>query len=169
MTHPWTQVLNEFQGRYLLRDPPSSDYPHEDIQLEAATGLRLLGPAPALDVKLGIPPAFTNDPASRNRYLWVIDQRGIPYIIDDRLAVIGSNPPKHTNLTGGGAAYLGGEMWFTSEEALFVSGGSGRYPPTDSRQLEEAVQVFESLGYEVRSFGWDHGGGVARRSWEGPA
>ena len=80
-----------------------------------------------------------------------------------------SKMPKHTNLTGGGGAYLGGQMWFASEEALYVSGGSGRYPPTDRRQLEEAVQVIESFGYEVISFGWNPETGMARRFWEGAA
>ncbi len=43
--------------------------------------------------------------------------------------------PKHTNLTGGGRAYLGGELWFTNNSEVYVSGGSGRYPPSDERQL----------------------------------
>ena len=168
MKHPSTQVLNDFRCRYPLRPPPRSKYPHEDIQLETADGLRLLGPAPALEVEIGIPPVSRDDEKSKNPYLWVIDQRGVPYIVEEGLAVIGSKMPKHTNLTGGGGAYLGGQMWFASEEALYVSGGSGRYPPTDRRQLEEAVQVIESFGYEVRSFGWDHELRVAIRYWEGP-
>ena len=63
--------------------------------------------------------------------------------------------PKHTNLTGGGPAYAGGELWFETEESLFVSGGSGRYEPIDAEQLEEAVSVFGAYGYTVTSLGWD--------------
>ena len=69
---------------------------------------------------------------------------------------IGDILPKHSNLTGSGEAYLGGELWFTSASSLYVSGGSGRYPPLNAAQLEEAVEVFESFGYEVTSLGWDH-------------
>ena len=36
---------------------------------------------------------------------------------------------------------------------LCVSGGSGRYPPTDSIQLDCAVQVFRNFGYDVTSLG----------------
>lgn len=64
--------------------------------------------------------------------------------------------PKHTNLTGGGQAYLGGELWFTSATSIYLSGGSGRYPPLDATQLEEATEVFRSFGYEALSLGWDY-------------
>ena len=73
---------------------------------------------------------------------------------------------KHTNLTGGGEAYLGGELWFTSETSLYLSGGSGRYPPRDATQLEEATEVFRSFGYEVISLGWDHEARRALRDLE---
>ena len=167
MSHPSIQVLNEFRCRYPVRSHPGSDDAHEDIRLGAEHGVRLLSPAPAVDVKMGSPPAFTGDPNARNRYLWVIDQSGIPYIIEEPSPVIENNLPKHTNLTGGGDAYLGGEMWFASEEALLVSGGSGRYPPLNAVQLEEAVGVFEAFGYEVTSLGWDNEAGMAIRDWEG--
>ena len=102
-----------------------------------------------------------------NRHLWVIDERGIPYVLEERLAAIGSNLPKHTNLTGGGPAYLGGEVWFAAPKVLYVSGGSGRYPPLDRDQLDDAVAVFASFGYEVNSLGWTPGTGMAKRHWEG--
>ena len=72
-------------------------------------------------------------------------------IINDRL---NSNLPKHTNLTGGVPAYVGGELWFRTEEALFVSGGSRRYTP-NLCQLIDAVDVFRAFGYNVKSLGWD--------------
>ena len=170
MNCPSTQELDDFRRRYPIRPPTrSSDHPHEDIQLEAEHGFRLLAPAPALDVLIGTPPRSRFDSESGNRYLWVVDQRGIPYIIEERLLVIGSEVPKHTNLTGGGRAYLGGEIWFASEDVLYLSGGSGRYPPSNSRQLEAAAQVFESFGYEARSLGWNPLTGMARRFWEDPA
>lgn len=57
-------------------------------------------------------------------------------------------------------------MWFASRVALYISGGSGRYPPRDPTQLEEAIQVFESFGYEVTSLGWNDATGKARRLLE---
>ena len=103
---------------------------------------------------------------SSSRYLWVIDTRGIPYILESAIPTI-SSEPKHTNLTGGDEAYLGGELWFASSTELFISGGSGRYPPVDATQLEEAAQVFRSFGYGATSLGWDCQRDEARRTFVG--
>ena len=97
-----------------------------------------------------------------NRYLWVIDRRGIPYILEQPLPETDGIDPKHTNLTGGENAYLGGELWFSDAQRLFLSGGSGRYPPVDANQLNDAVKVFESYRYGVTSLGWDF---KNRRAW----
>ena len=91
---------------------------------------------------------------------------GIPYVIEMHIAAIGGTLPKHTNLTGGGEAYLGGELWFASASSLYLSGGSGRYPPIDPAQLEEATAVFESFVYEVTSLGWDYVMDEAKRNLE---
>ena len=162
-----TEALEHFRGRQALRSPQiEADRPdHEIIQIEAEFGLRLLGTAPAHDVLFGYPPTSRTE-TGPNRYLWVIDERGIPYILEERLPAIRSNLPKHTNLTGGGLAYLGGEMWFASPTALYVSGGSGRYPLVNRKQLEDAVQVLQSFGYDVESLGWDDENGWAKRDRE---
>ena len=90
--------------------------------LDHSSGLRLLGHAPAQDVDFGAPPASRKE-EGRNRYLWVIDDQGIPYIKEIPLELLISEKPKHTNLTGGRPAYAGGELWFRTQEALFMSGG----------------------------------------------
>ena len=167
MTELFCRVLADFLSRY----PPrlacrKSGHWHEDFQLERAHGLRLLCPAPASDVQIGKPPTSRIDSNSSNRYIWVIDGQGIPYILEEPTVVIKSSLPKHTNLTGGGHACMGGEMWFACESSLYISGGSGRYPPMDSHQMSSAAKVFESLAYNVISLGWDQAAGTARRYWE---
>ena len=164
-----TEALEHFRGRQALRSPQiEADRPdHEIIQIEAEFGLRLLGTAPAHNVLFGYPPTSRTE-TGPNRYLWVIDERGIPYILEEPLAEISSNLPKHTNLTGGGRAYLGGEMWFASSMKMCVSGGSGRYPPVDRQQLEDAVQVLRSFGYDVDSLGWDDEYGARRNREDSP-
>ena len=62
---------------------------------------------------------------------------------------------------------MGGELWFADEESLFLSGGSGRYPPSDETHLNDAVGVFKSYGYRVTSLGWDDERGEARRDYDG--
>ena len=55
MSHTSIQVLNEFRCRYPVRSHPGSNDAREDIRLGPEHGVRLLSPAPALDVKMGIP------------------------------------------------------------------------------------------------------------------
>ena len=105
MTPSTSQALEAFLHRYPPRGPSRpSDDPHEDHRLAPKDGLRILGPAPATDILTGAPPTSRSD--SRCRYLWVIDKRGIPHIIEESLDVLNTMPPKHTNLTGGGKACM---------------------------------------------------------------
>ena len=127
--------------------------PHEGLQLGCEHGLRFLAPAPASGVQFGQPPRSREDSGS-NRYLWLIDDEGIPYLIEAPLDVLGGNLPKHSNLTGARDAYIAGELWFDTERSVFVSGGSGRYGPTCEEQLFDAAEVFGSLSYQVACLGW---------------
>ena len=145
--------LELFRDSYVEQMPPCDCQPNTLVELSENDGVVLLQQAPALNVVLGSPRLSDEEPGE-NRYLWVIDRRGIPYIIERPLSIVAGDP-KHTNLTGGRAAYMGGELWFSSNFDIFVSGGSGRYPPNCSRQLEDAVKVFESYQYRVTSLGWD--------------
>ena len=114
----------------------------------------------------GSPPRSQGDPGC-HRYLWVISDSGIPYIKEASVYGLNSQLPKHTNLTGGQPAYIGGELWFAGQDRLFVSGGSGRYPPINEGQLEEAVRVFEAYRYAVISLGWDEDTRKAKRTYGG--
>ena len=152
--------LDHFRSRYAPPERPKIDpLPHEKTRI--VSHLRILGPAPADDVSTGTPPRGRGQPTGR--YLWVIDDYGIPYIIESPLGELGNRPPKHTNLTGGGRAYVGGELWFSNSQSIYVSGGSGRYPPRNETQLVDAVAVFAAYNYAVTSLGWDYETGRAER------
>ena len=159
-----TPALDEFRGYYQPREPTKIDHPHESREIESKDGLAFLRRAPASGVKFGNPQKL-EDPA-RNTYLWVIDYRGIPYIIESPMDILDFNLPKHTNLTGGKSAYLGGELWFSDANSIYVSGGSGRFHPSDERQLDAAIGVFSSFEYTVKSLGWNRETGYARRVLE---
>ena len=161
MSHS-NRELGSFRERHHLQHPRFCGNDMERKQLDKKEGLRLLESAPATDILTGRPPLSQNE-SGCCRYLWVIDAKGIPYIIESPIKAMGYQMPKHSNLTGGREAYLGGEMWFASQESLYISGGSGRYPPSDEQQLREAAEVFESFDYAVESLGWDKDTGYARR------
>ena len=146
-------MISSFRTRYAPPRPPEICVePVQAIPLTNA-GLRLLGQAPAVNVQMGSPPRHKGD--GTNGYLWVIDDNGISYIQEIELSILQGNLTKHTNLTAGGCAYIGGELWFSNHNSIYVSGASGRYPPRDAGQLEAAVEVFRSFGYCVKSLGWD--------------
>ena len=149
-------ALVQFRRQYDVREPlmPVPAQTHESLPLDHESGLRLLGYAPAQGVDCGAPPRSRRE-TGWHRYLWVINDKGIPFIREVPIMHLDSELPKHTNLTGGCPAYAGGELWFRTEEALFLSGGSGRYEPIHSGQLDDAVDVFEAYGYTVTSLGWD--------------
>ena len=131
-------------------------------------GLRFLQEAPVSDVEFGSPPKHSDD-QSRNTYLWVIDDRGVPYLIEVSMNTLGDDLPKHTNLTGGKPAYIGGQLWFTDPNGMYVSGGSGRFPPIDKQQLAAAIDVFSSFKYTVTSLGWNSETGWAWRHLQEPS
>ena len=155
-------ALDKFRSRYSARPPEWPPIHPEGFGLTEADGVRMLGRAPARGVAFGKPPSSWNG-ACDNRYLWIIDGNGVPYVLESPVQALGGKEPKHTNLTGGGPAYLGGELWFESDAKIYVSGGSGRYPPASEAQLDDAVCIFSQFGYNAASLGWDDGTGAAKR------
>lgn len=154
------QALADFRSCYPLR-PPCYPQGRIDSECRQIAGFRLLKEAPVTNFQQGHPPLARKERGT-NTYIWVIDSKGVPYIIEADLQQLEWQLPKHTNLTGDGEAYVGGELWFRNGSFLYVSGGSGRYPPLSERQLEDAVGVFEAFSYEVRSLGWHEQSGPLR-------
>ena len=124
-----TQELTTFHQRNPLRKP---QYPEPlgriDSQCVQLAGFAFLVCAPASGVQFGNPPLVKYE-RGPNTYIWVIDERGVPYVIDKPSTELAGKRPKHTNLTGDRKAYVGGELWFFDSTTLLISGGSGRYPP----------------------------------------
>ncbi|MCE0908265.1 MULTISPECIES: hypothetical protein [Pseudomonas] len=70
---------------------------------------------------------------------------------------------KHTNLTGGEAAYIGGELIWLGEQEIIINGCSGRYKPQSALEIESAGEAFTYAGYRVWSTGYDEGTGYCFR------
>ncbi len=158
-----TLSLDDFRARYSLRPPQKEALVRETKRLGE---VRFLEGAPATDVSFGAPPRTAGK--GFNTYLWVIDQRGVPYILEEELPELCGEKPKHTNLTEGRSAYMGGELWFQTHSSLWLSGKSGRYGPQTSVELDDSVAVFRWFGYTVRSLGWDDAAGWSKAILEEP-
>ena len=138
--------------------PRKNGPPYDESELvgvDQSDGMRHLNTAPVEGAFQVGKPRRSNSDDAIDCYLWVIDERGIPSISEAPLKRIGPGRLHHTNLTGGGDASVGGELWFETADALYVDGSSGRYPPSSPAHLAHAVRLFEAAGFTVNSLGWD--------------
>ena len=166
------EALREFLERYPSRTyrprPEGGDYPPAELEPVTVTdGLRYLNEVPEEEVPKGLP-RRSKDEDGENCHLWVIDERGRPCISQTPLERLGDGKLHHTNLTGGGKASVGGEVWFGDQPLIYLSGSSGRYPPEEPAHLEDAEDLFRAVGFEVRSPGWDRETDTPRRVWREP-
>ncbi len=145
-------TLGEFLEQYPPRQPSKPpENADEHRLLTEVDGVRRLPSTP--QVTGARPPTRKGDP---DAHLWVFEESGAPYILEMARVEppLQSGRVKHTNLTGGGAASCGGEIWFETPTRVFMHGSSGRYPPSRA-QFEDAVRVMKGFGFDVVSFGWD--------------
>lgn len=154
-------TLEEFMLQYPPKPPKKAHANADEIRLLGASdGVILVGFTPLETARRSHPNSKGADLA---RHLWVFfPTQSAPTIpsIGERTLVtppLESGKVKHSNLTGGGKASCGGELWVDPTDArkLYVNGASGRYGPDSERELTDAVSVFSGLGFETVSFGWD--------------
>lgn len=163
----------ESLGDFLERYPPrpyrrrgAANYPAAELEaVTDAEGLLYLNEVPA-QMPQGSPRRSHEDDG-QNCHIWVIDERGRPCISQAPLPRLGPEKLHHTNLTGGGEASIGGEIWFGSLPFVYLSGSSGRYPPTGRDHLECAERLFRAVGFDVHSLGWDSETDQPLRVWLG--
>jgi len=165
-------TLHEFLERYPPRPyqlrPGIGAYPPAQLApVTEGDGLFLLNDIPTADVPLGRPRRSDSD-RGEHCHLWVIDGRGRPCIAEKPLPRLGDDWLHHTNLTGGGQASVGGEIWFDEPSRIYLSGSSGRYPPRDRAHLEAAEDLFRAVGFNVVTLGWDSETDRPMRVWRLP-
>ena len=156
--------LEQYLSDYPPAAPQRSAQNTDEIRkLLEADGVRQLGRPPVVTSEKREPDK-SGDPGC---HLWVFESYRIPYILERAIVAtsLASGVVKHTNLTGGGPAACGGELWAapSDDRLLYINGCSGRYGPKTAQQLRGAEEVFEQLGYRVRSFGWDEDAGKPAR------
>lgn len=94
---------------------------------------------------------FANIP-ERKMYLWVLKDNQIRMIREATPLQCGRGHASHPNLTGGGEAIIGGELWFlkkdNGEVEVHMNLDSGRYTVRDvPTQFPEVMKLFECVGY----------------------
>lgn len=151
------ETLCDFLERYPprpYRRRGAADYPAAELAtVTDADGLLYLNEVP-VQMPQGSPRRSHTDDG-QNCHIWVIDERGRPCISQTPLPRLGPKKLHHTNLTGGGKASIGGEIWFGRLPFVYLSGSSGRYPPTGQDHLEGAERLFRAVGFDVHTLGWD--------------
>jgi hypothetical protein len=93
------------------------------------------------------PDTIELDPET-GRYLWVITEIGMHIILEDTPNP--ASPRKkvcHSNITGGNPALQGGELWFGTDECVYINYRSGRYGAVTDEQEKYVVEYFKYVGY----------------------
>ena len=98
-----------------------------------------------------------SDSDLKERHLWVVRVEDVAFAME--LCAFGRSLPKrmikHTNLTGGGSAFGGGEVLFRNGNTIIVNGSSGRYGPRSADEMQALAVAFRKSGYNVWSMGYD--------------
>ena len=147
-----------YRTKYASRDPDLSNmrFADELRLLTPADGYEELSFPPCAAAKTGAAPRKERE-AEVTKYLWVVAPTAVPFALELLPDVrFERGRLSHTNLTGGGPAHSGGEMWFTDHSIIIMNGGSGRYPPRSVDELDEVAKAFKSVGYKVAHMGWDN-------------
>lgn len=125
--------------------------------------------APAEGMRLGTP-QFGNM-TDRTKYLWLVTPSDVLAGLEHGDSGLSTSRRylAHTNLSGGKETHAGGELWFPGHSSIWMTGGSGRYPPRSPEELDAVKQSFIDAGYDVRCAGWDYEVGRPSRVFrEGP-
>lgn len=94
--------------------------------------------------------------------LWAVREEDVVYALEqcERARSWNNGVVKHSNLTGGGKAYAGGELRFLKEDQIIINGRSGRYKVNDDKEMRALGHAFRSSGYHVWCMGFDREAGV---------
>lgn len=109
-----------------------------------------------VSVQPGAPPLLEQSD-TQDAHLWVVRTEDVVHA-EERCAFgtqLASRVVKHTNLTGGAAAFCGGELLFLTDGTIVVNGCSGRYGPRSKAEMDQVVTAFVGSGYGVWSMGFD--------------
>jgi hypothetical protein len=153
-----TYHFDTYRGKYPSRAANTSKiYSDDELEdLSRHSEVASLERAPSDRYVVGSPPFASNEHGT-NKFLWLVGTDDVPTALEE--GPLGRTRKRerltHTNLSGGSLAHSGGELWFRDQNSVWLTGGSDRYRPRDSQELENIAQAFRLSGYRVASCGWD--------------
>jgi hypothetical protein len=102
------------------------------------------------DVLLIEPNDIINGQVESAKYLWVITPEGLTIIREQTPNPLAERGIVcHTNLTNGGTAIQGGELWFGKNGIVYLNNKSGRYGATTLAQRMAILDYFRFVGYKM--------------------
>ena len=152
-------AFNKFRSALgKARQPPTELIANEDQikQMAESDGLKLWRDGGYIAAPPGEPPLLYKKDTEA-AHLWAVRSDDVVHAEErcDFGGQLASGVIKHTNLTGGAAAFSGGELLFLADGIIVVNGCSGRYGPRSKTELEQVVTAFVESGYGVWSMGFD--------------
>jgi hypothetical protein len=150
-------TFDEFRKKHSARDAKQCKIKNDDelLLMPSEEGRLSFGEHAASNVQQSQVPRDLTDRG--NVYLWAITSSEVPFALEHAKwgKKLGSGVVKHTNLTGGGKAHCGGELWFVDPNSVIVGGSSGRYGPQNEQELIDAAISFAACNYKVAYMGFD--------------
>ena len=138
-------------------NPDARRYQGDADQMEAGDGLAhwVDGPIEAPGLEPADRPELLD--SSDGLRLWVVTPNHVLHAAEscEFGRRRGAGAAKHSNLTGGGEAFAGGELMFLDPATIAITGSSGRYRLRAAEEMTAIERAFAESGYNVWSMGYN--------------
>jgi hypothetical protein len=159
-----------YRDKFAVRPPDLSRKGSDDelADLTFHDDVSSLAIAPASGFDAGAPARMPRSSGAK-MYLWLVAPSDVVIALEEGTAGQSTTRSRlaHTNLSGGGDAHAGGELWFNDSTSIWFTGGSSRYAPRSRTELDMIVAAFRTSGYRVSSCGWDEENDMPARFFRG--
>ncbi|MBR4608788.1 MAG: hypothetical protein IKO41_21590 [Lachnospiraceae bacterium] len=148
-----------FKAKWPQKDPEHSS---QLIQLQRKHGVRSF-------------PVNLEKLKKSQKYLWIANKRNIKIVIEYNKSCVflvdklrrTKYVVKHTNITGGKKAFIGGQIIINNENFINMDFASGRYGPKTKNEFDywynEINNIFKKIGYNIFIEEWDADAGCPCR------
>lgn len=140
-----------------VMNPGARRYSGDVDQMSSEDGLMCWvdGPVENIGSEPATKPVFSGTPDGRR--LWVVTSEHVLHALEacDFGSEREAGAAKHSNLSGGGRAFVGGELVFLNEATIGITGSSGRYRLRNRDEMAAIERAFIESGFNVWSMGYN--------------